>query len=895
MKLKALLLSLIMMLSLSVMPVSYAADTADSSLDFISQLGITDGIDISDVQRYISRAEFTAMAVRMQNTDILSAVDSSFTDVTEETPFAKEIYTAKALSLVNGTSEDKFSPDGNVTFGAAVKILSVALGYDQKAIISGGYPTGYMVTASQIGLLKGISGDHSKNITIETASKLLYNALFTDIYKVVAVEGGAYKYASVPGVNPLTYNFKLKNIKGIVNTAGNISSIPGIGKTENGIGIDDVFMKSERDGLEKYLGLTCSVWYSPDNETLYAAEISSVNKAEVINAEDVVSYSDNSLVVLSGDKTRQINISKGYTFVLNGRAVSASKEDFTFESGTLTLIDNDRNGNIDIVIAKKAEYFVVSSVSDNTCSVYDKNMRPYSISLEESDTKQHSVFVLSSESGKTEKGDYYSIKPDMTLMVYESRCKSYKEIYASDKTVSGTVNEYDSDFITIDGVSYKKNSYFKNNEATLSPGTNGTFLIAADNTLTYAGKISAGSVQYGYFLDYAMENESMLTFAKMKILTSDGSVDVYDLCDKITLDGVSPVKTATNEFKNIFMNGDIPYYQLIRFSLDEEGKVNMIDLAEDKTAVKSGDALFDKYEIPKNASNSLTQILKNQTVYSTNSMAAPFFSYNGTIAFEIPTEMRTVPAGTKRYDDTMFGTFSASSLDGTTYLDAFDFSESFSAGAIAVYRTTASGGTIRLMKPTSSNSSYIVEKVTKAVTEGGTTTERIYVCGANGYENYVISDTYYDAIKEMGKIPSPGDIVRFTLSSGGEITSIARDAEFDGRKLKVNYGVDNVKTSVAYTLTYVSGNVFTKTNSGFVLLTDNYPTSTSYAVMGDETLTAYRFSSNNVVVIYDTKTGTVRRGSISDITDAGSVGFEKSSYICTRINYLSAMMTFVYE
>ena len=46
MRLKALLLSLIMILSLSTMPVSYAADIADSSLDFISQLGITDGIDI---------------------------------------------------------------------------------------------------------------------------------------------------------------------------------------------------------------------------------------------------------------------------------------------------------------------------------------------------------------------------------------------------------------------------------------------------------------------------------------------------------------------------------------------------------------------------------------------------------------------------------------------------------------------------------------------------------------------------------------------------------------------------------------------------------------------------------------------------------------------------------
>lgn len=892
MRLKALLLSLIMILSLSTMPVSYAADIADSSLDFISQLGITDGIDISNVQRYISRAEFTAMAVRMQNTGILSAVDSSFTDVTEETPFAEEIYTAKSLSLVSGTSEVKFSPDGSVTYGAAVKILIVALGYEQKAIVSGGYPTGYMVTASQIGLLKGISGGHSENITIEAASKLLYNALFTDLNRVVAVEDGAFKYVSTPGVNPLTNNFKLKNIKGIVDTAGNISSIPGIGKIENGIGIDGVFIKSDRDDLEKYLGLSCSVWYNPDNDTLYAVETTSGNKTEVINSEDVVGYSDNTLTVFSGDKTKRISISKGYTFVLNGRAISASKEDFIFDSGTLTLIDNDRNGKIDIVIAKKAEYFVVSSVNDSTCSVYDKNMRSYSISLKESDTTQHSVFVCSSESGERVKADYYAIKPNMTLMVYESRCKSFKEICVSDKTVSGTVDEYNSDSIIIDGISYKKNSYFKNNETTITPGTSGTFLIAADNTLTYAGKISAGSVQYGYFLDYDMKNESLITLAKMKILTSEGSIDVYDLCDKIKLDGVSSVKTTTNEFRSIFMNGDIPYYQLIRYSLDGEGKINMIDLAEDKTKVESGDALFEKYENSKDPTNSLTRILKNQSVYTTNGMAAPFFSYSGTVAFEIPSEMRTVPAGTKRYDDIMFGVFSAGLLDGTTYVDAFDFSETFAAGAITVYQTTASGS-VRLQKPTTSNSSYIVEKVTKATTKDGDITEQIYLCGANGYESYVISGTYYDAIKKEGKIPAPGDIVRFTLNSAGEITSIARDVEFNGKKLKVNYGVDDIRTSVANIFTYVSGNVFKKTDSGFVLLTDNYPGS-SYANMGEEALTVYRFSSN-VTIIYDTKTGKVRRGKISDIKDAGSVGFENASYICSRVNYLSAMVTFVYE
>lgn len=892
MRLKALLLTLIIVLTLSVLPVSYAADISDSSLDFISQLGITDGIDTSDIQRYISRAEFTAMAVRMQNTGILSVADSSFIDVTEETPFAGEVYAAKALSLVNGTSENKFSPDGRVTFGAAVKILTIALGYGEKAIISGGYPTGYMVTASQIGLLKGLSGDHSNNITIETASKLLYNALFTDIYKVVAVEVGAYKYASTPGVNPLTDYFKLKNIKGVVNTAGMASSIPGIDKTENGIGIDDMFMKSDREDLEKYLGLSCSAWYNPEDGALYAAEISKLNKKEVINAEDVVSYSDNSLIVLSGDTTRQISISKGYTFVLNGRAISAAKEDFTFESGTLVIIDNNGDGKIDVVLANKKEYFVITSASEDNLTVYDKNARTHSINFEDKHNHQNIIEVFDFTSGTKRIAEFDELSVNMVLEYYVSDNGKLVRVLAGNHIIKGTATEYDNDSVLIDGVEYKTNEYFKENNKLLSLGNEAEFLIAPDGTLTLVGKVSDSGIKYGYYLDYANAKNSLENKGKMKILTSDGDVEVYEVPGKVILDGVR-VGIQDNAFINTFMNGENPRYQIIKYS-KSNGVIEMLDTAED---VSASEDLYTKYEIVTEGNNSLKKVLSKTSVYYTGGFAAPYFHFSGAIIFQVPEELRKTESGSKRYDDNMFNVASPSELDRSPshYVDAFDYTVNFTPRAVVSYdNKTASNSSKRFEKPSTSDESFVVEDVTAAVDKNNMVTVKIYLCSSSGYSDYAVSSDYYNDLENEGLIPKSGDIVRIVLNSDNEIVYVARDVIYgsDGT-LKVRYGNDYVSNTVANVFTYVSGKVFTASNLGFSLITDNYPTDS--ITMGSDFITSYRVYSPHTVIVYNKSTKKARRVSLSDIADAQNVGIENASYLCARINYLRANTLIVYE
>ena len=177
-KLACLTLSMCMILAgFTVTPqhTAYAsASSYNSDLSFLSSLGITSGIDTSDSGRVVSRAEFVAMAVKIINPNLNIKFTGSFADVTSETIYSNEIYTALTYGLLNGTAQGTFSPDSPITYAAALKILVAALGYEEYAFISGGYPTGYIMQADAIDLTYGIAAyGANDSVSLETAVSLI--------------------------------------------------------------------------------------------------------------------------------------------------------------------------------------------------------------------------------------------------------------------------------------------------------------------------------------------------------------------------------------------------------------------------------------------------------------------------------------------------------------------------------------------------------------------------------------------------------------------------------------------------------------------------------------------------------------------------------------------------
>ena len=75
-----------------------------------------------------------------------------FSDIPQNHWAIKYINSAKRAGILDGDDIAKFNPDESITYSEFIKMLICLLGYEPMAEVKGGYPHGYMATATQIGL-----------------------------------------------------------------------------------------------------------------------------------------------------------------------------------------------------------------------------------------------------------------------------------------------------------------------------------------------------------------------------------------------------------------------------------------------------------------------------------------------------------------------------------------------------------------------------------------------------------------------------------------------------------------------------------------------------------------------------------------------------------------------
>lgn len=136
--------------------VSADADYAEAVATLVD-MGILKGDEAGNFNpdKPISRAEAATIICRMLGVEneakqIKTAV---FTDV-PSSHWAVG-YTAKAaeLGIINGYGNGKFGPSNPVTYEQMVKMLVCAWGYVDDAVLSGGWPNGYIAVAKDIRII----------------------------------------------------------------------------------------------------------------------------------------------------------------------------------------------------------------------------------------------------------------------------------------------------------------------------------------------------------------------------------------------------------------------------------------------------------------------------------------------------------------------------------------------------------------------------------------------------------------------------------------------------------------------------------------------------------------------------------------------------------------------
>lgn len=593
----------------SVVAAEPVADGASSneSIALLNDLNIFQGIAQSDAQNTMTRAEFAEVVARVMGyTDSDAAPKRIFTDVPADHEAAASIQYLYDRNIMRGYGGAEFKPDSQITVEEAVKVAVSVIGYSQKAEWDGGWSAGYYSAARLNGLLGGVNDNREAPLTIADAAALMQNVLECDTTLTIT----GYRDGE-PIVEKLKGEMYMENVLGIHLYSG---VVEGYGYTSLYGGDNEYGDTCEIGGekfnlgnidIESYLGIKVEAYYTLDKNndgTLLHIAVSKDNRIVCIEADDIAPSSTRSVFRYFDDDDREktLNISSNALYIYNGKKLNAVADaDLIPDSGSVTLISNDRDSLYDVVIIKDYITVVVEKVlaADTAINLkYDKGYLEFS----EGSGIKASYYT---DGAKTE---FSSISAGSVLSIGFSKnlsgdkladvLISNNQVTGSAKSISGSDNE--KKVVLNDDTEYSltkeyMNRIKENQQSTYLPklGEEGIFYIDYFGKLA-AYTVSVASKNYAYVI--ASSYEELNEKAMLKLFTKDGIIDIYEVNDKFKLNG-KPVKADVlkDELVKTGENGTVN--QLIICNINDDNKITDIKTAEDKTSTEYYNAAEDEF------------------------------------------------------------------------------------------------------------------------------------------------------------------------------------------------------------------------------------------------------------------------------------------------------------
>ncbi|MBE5040192.1 S-layer homology domain-containing protein [Ructibacterium gallinarum] len=553
----------------------------------------------------LNRAEFAALIVRIlgmeQGAESL-AQQTVFQDVAAEYWAAGYIHLAAGMGIINGYGDGSFGPEDAVTLEQACKMVLECMGYGILAAEKGGYPNGYLVTAAQYGLTRGIESTGEEPLSRGDAAVLLVQSLDVD---VIEKEYGTDTYSKKAGVTlrtKLCDQLNLEKKEGIVTANAYTGLGESLGMEERRIVIDGENYRTGQENLDGLLGYQVE-YYAKDNadgtKSLYSIQPSEKqNRTVSFLPEDIESIEEDAFSVYQEgrSKTQKYTLAEAVQTVYNGKYLpEAGTEDWKIQNGTIRLLDNNGDGRYEIVFVEEIQTLLAGSIdaekgliqlktfSANTTSQF--NGKTY-IDCQSTDPL---VRICDADGNAVAIEDLGAMQ---MIGVRQSKDQELVTVIAGSAPFDGTVDAvYETEGqVSIDGEIY---DLARNEQGAflleLQPGDQGRFWPDVMGRIA-AKNISTSSAGYGAeietvnqdrlcsYLLAASQEAGFTPLVQFKLLTNlkDGSREerIFQLADSVTLNGekmdAAEVLAAIAD-KN---NGD--YHVPMTYELNGKGKIKSL-------------------------------------------------------------------------------------------------------------------------------------------------------------------------------------------------------------------------------------------------------------------------------------------------------------------------------
>ncbi|MBO7247930.1 MAG: S-layer homology domain-containing protein, partial [Bacteroidaceae bacterium] len=720
-------------------------------------------LDYSFDGETVTRAEFISSVMGLMNLAPAGTFEAIFKDVTPDTPYNSAVYMAAKLGFIS--EGEYFEPSRPITYAEACKIMVTALGYSAPAYTKGGYPYGFMQQASQLDLGLGLEMKEDSNFTIYDFSLFLSNAIDIDACVVtgstVDKKGESYRVYRESGSILEIYR-ELYRVEGVLSGNG----VSFLYDEAVGVSRDRIMIGNETYIYETYenLGMNVNAFYKLGKDGikeivyLQPEENSSVTFTEEdgfeIRGEYGYYYDEKG-------KERKVKIDSKIATLYNGVAdKSMDLANISFTDGYVELIDNDDDGDYDVISVKEYSYMIINKIDLVNGYIYSSNAEQL---IDLSD--ERTLYTLA------QYGDIENI-PDGACIEYtvakdgvdeEGNVKygRYYDIKVCSKKISGVIDsvvtDAESTKFVINGQKYEMTNHFYNKYMNIAQlGVEVEVYLTGDDKLIAVASYSDKGFPYGFFYGAAKVG-SLFGGYQVRIFSQDGSHYIFDLAEKFKLNNEKMNdEDAFDVLKD--MNE-----QIIRYSLNGDGQVKAINTA---APIVDGDTniyFFDKEDEDNNIVKQFKPANTATTYYrSTNgSFAGEYIIGSATKVFCIDEDETDL---TKAFKMASY----SSMVSGK--------SPNIPAGKLTAYNVGIDGGIAGAVVFKTSNINIengykqygVVVSVEDSIDNEGTNAKVIQLYKNDQFSYYFLNNADYT--EELGA----GDLVLYSVGNNGYLSVINR-------------------------------------------------------------------------------------------------------------------------
>lgn len=814
-------------------------------LDIAIALGLLpkDGMN----EKILTRGDCAKIVSRVVYGVDAGSTETPFSDVTSSNASSGAVAVANQWRIMVGYDDGTFKPDKEISRSEFLKTMVTLIGYAVYANGKTNSGETYESIAAKNGITKGVSLTDD-NVTYDQCARILYNLYSIRVFNT-KLSGGSIEIEKTDDTILDLMNIEM--VTGIVskNEFTSLYDDSCLGEGYALVGGQEVVCGMSE--IEDLLGCNVKAYidFSDDSDEPVVLYVKPY-KTDIIELDlrdiepETNAFSDSILTYYKDNKIKRIKTETVLSVIYNG--VYTSSRDISLLNsgcGTLTAIDNNDDGKYDVLCIEKGTDYLIDSVNKNGTQITlaDKFNKKLEIDTETSD------YVLSVFDSKGNVSDFESIAEWNALTVYDSKINNSNtqkrkiKIVISTDSISGRVDSVDMDddrtakidgtdhYISYDYISTGKISMIKS-------GDSGTFI------LNHRGDICGFKIdteyklsrQYGILVKITFDDvdEDIVYF---KIYTQNDEFIRVPAAKKLKIDG----ETRKNEMRySQFLDADRKTIrQLIRFKLDENEDLKIIDTAQDKTTRKS-DTFRCLRDISEPKARWRSGLKSFDNLYNISS---------NTIRFSIPSD----PTNDDEYSTTI----------------SLQEDKSYNIGVYVEENPFEC--TVLLMKdaksiPITATEVNILQKINQVCNEDNEIVYEVSVLGSGGEKSlYAEMDT--QGISDLNK----GDVFAYSTDGKGYISSILRLYDFENDKgLYTDYGF-------AAENRIVVGKVYERYGSFFSVATDEITADTKNMTLQSWNAELYP----NMIYVYDAENKEARIGSINDIKPYSIFGSDCSTIL----------------